>query len=171
MNNETKIIDWLIAKTKEQSNQINNSEHTEIRLQTLEQVKTILEWNNLGSFEKQAKRILLLARHKKENWDCNRIATKIILYEKLTSTIPYIIALNNNNNQAELLEFCFATLKELDLTNSDQIAMPKIEEINHSFSGFIELKSTFRNALFDECYKKIEALYEELISAISRDCL
>jgi len=168
MNSTVNSIEWLIDKTKKQASQVNNSEHTEIRLQTLEQVKSLLQWQPLSSSEKQADRIRLLARYKKENWTTSKIELKIELYNSIKITIPYIIALNNNSSLNKLLFFCSSILNSIDMTKGDSFEAFTIEDVNNSFKDFFRIEKENRNPLFEKCYQKIESLHQKMISTASQ---
>jgi hypothetical protein len=167
MNSLIDSIEWLVNKTKKQASQVNNPEHTEIRLQTLEQVKSLLQWQSLNSSEKQANRICLLAKHKKENWTTSKIEIKIEIYNAIKITTPYIIALNNSKRLDNLLLFCSSILTSIDMTKGDSFEVFTIEDVKNSFRDFLEIKKEDRNTLFEDCYIKIEILYQKLISIAS----
>lgn len=115
------------------------------RLDLIENLKEKYEWFALSSSDKQAKRILSIARKRESGKDVSTQLREVELYSKIIETIPYIKAVGYEINNEEthltedLLEFCNTQLEAIDSSlNKRKITFPSKEESEIAFKSYTE---------------------------------
>lgn len=167
MKNEEIInsLKWLIDKSENQRGEVNNSLHSDTRIEALNHALQLVIWQSLDDSEKQKRRINSLAKFRKEGWDEIELLKKIILYEVIIQTLPYIKAINQLNNLNNLISFCENEIKVINRTSGEGAEFSSLKEIEDAFEPYFKAKSnsilflTFNP--FVECYQKIDYLYSE----------
>jgi hypothetical protein len=152
---------------------LDNSTHQ--RLDLIENLKEKYEWFALSSSDKQAKRLLKIARRRESGKDVSRQLKEVELYSKIIETIPYVKAVGyevNNEKKhltEDLLEFCDAQLEVIDSSlNKENVMFPSKEEVERVFKTYIERIRPNKIPVLKtydqpEVNQKIEELYQTFI--------
>jgi hypothetical protein len=127
-------------------------------------IRDTLELEILSVEEKQARRINLLASCRKAGGDCSNNERAIYIYDEIRKAFPYIKALNHLDQIAPLETLCSKEMQLIDnsLTGNVKEHITK-KEVEGAFKPYFEKVAPFKMDMFNECYEKIEFLYNELI--------
>lgn len=162
---------WLIRQ-KKQASQINNLEHTEIRLQTLEQVKSLLEWQSLGSYEKQASRICLIKpdtiNYDYKDTNVTEIKGVIDYFDFGRFEAPYVDGIRRHFNLGYLNLFLDSTDMTYKLEYPDSIEI----KINHSdyFSQHLNVYGRKEIAIVPIDQSNYQSAYQKANSTFYASC-
>ncbi|MDX1365452.1 MAG: hypothetical protein R3243_14670 [Arenibacter latericius] len=146
-----KYIDSIIRnlnKHLNNENDIPNSrekEKIELRLDIMQEIKRAFDWGLASDENKQANRILELAKTREQIFDTSKQLNEILLYSKIKEVTPYIMAVSYNIKMEDkhltedLLSFC---KNQLDIIDSSpykpNISFPSKEEIEKAFKSYTE---------------------------------
>ena len=143
-------------------------EKIRIRKEIINEMKDRISWQFKREEDKQAIRIQWLAIMRRSNIPEKYIRKQrkaIHIYELIKLTIPYIKALNSSLLEKSVIDFLTNIIVLIDSnTNSFSKDFPSNTEIDNAFKSYFEvIKPAKGNGnMFEECYDKIECLYNEL---------
>lgn len=147
-------------------------DQTHQRLDIMENLKEKYEWLTLSSSDKQAKRLLRIARKRENGKDVSIELKEVELYSKITDTIPYIKAVGYEVNNEEkhltedLLNFCENQLNVIDFSlNKRKVTFPSKVGIEEAFKSYTERIKPDKIPVLKsydqpEVNQKIEELYQ-----------
>ena len=140
------------------------------RIDAFSEVESWIAWLIKSSEEKQVARIQQLASMRKVDALPHFIKNQeriINSYNLFRNTLIYINALQTENLNS-LKSFCEEQLNKIDFNPSNFIKeFPTVEEIKTVFNTYFEITKPAKGNgnMFEECYEKIEHLYNELLKA------
>ncbi len=143
-------------------------EKIKMRKEMISEMKNNITWQFKKEEDKQIDRIQWLATMRRANTPQKHIEKQrkaIHIYELIISTIPYLKALNSSILEKSIIKFVnnFANLIDFSGRNFSK-EFPSNTEIDEVFKSYFEIiKPAKGNGnMFEECYDKIEFLYNEL---------
>lgn len=175
-----KFLITTIEKGNDMKSKGDLDDSTHQRLDLIENLKEKYEWFALSSSDKQAKRLLNIARKRESGKDVSTQLKEVQLYSKIIETIPYIKAVGyevNNEKKhltEDLLKFCDIQLEIIDGSlNRRNIIFPSKKEVKEAFKSYTErIKSdkipVLKTYNQPEANQKIEELYQ-LFMQLTKD--
>lgn len=174
-----KFLISTLERGNEMKSQGGLDDSTHQRLDLIENLKEKYEWFALSPSDKQAKRLLNIARKRESGKDVSIQLKEVELYSRIRDAVPYIKAIGYevNNEQKhlteDLLEFCDAQLEIIDSSlNRKNTFFPTKDKVNEVFKSYIErikpdkipVLKTYNQP---EVKQKIEELYQMFMQLAS----
>lgn len=163
-----KYFDTTLSNLKNHfdNSDFDEKERIKMRIELLNEIRENLSWQINTPEQKQSLRIQSLASMRKSGALVKFINKKekcIKFYELTTSSFPYVLALDTYSSQKELLNFCKDYCNKIDFVGTSFLGdLPNIDEIEAGFKSYFESMQRNKSDLFEECYDKIDKLYNRL---------
>lgn len=168
------ILNYIIEIKRKFQNKIDKSELTESekeyclhQIEAFNNIENWIIWKLKTPEERQVQRIRSLATMRKIDALPHILEKQkkiIFLFDIYKTTINYIRAMNTTVLD-ELIEFCEKQIEKIDFSYEGNIIIfPSNTEIENAFKSYFEvIKPAKGNGnMFEECYEKIEYLFNEL---------
>jgi protein-tyrosine-phosphatase len=144
-------------------------EKINIRLELINELKYNITWQFKTEEQKQVSRLQWLATMRRSDMPSCFIhkQEKVIhIYEQIKLTLPYLEALNSNLLKTTIIDFVNDLCEKIDLAGQEyKKDFPINIEIEQLFKPYFEITKPAKGngSMFEECYEKIENLYNELM--------
>jgi hypothetical protein len=159
----------LVKHLEKENFPSDEKEKVNVRLELINELRYNITWQFKSEEQKQVSRLHWLATMRRSDMPYNFIhkQEKVIhIYEQIKSTLPYLEALNSKLLKTTIISFVNDLCDEIDLAGKEfKKDFPLNKETKEIFKPYYEIiKPAKGNGnMFEECYEKIDNLYNELL--------
>jgi len=167
-----KYFDHAVANLERHLNNPNlhneERERIKIRIELINELRDNVSWQTKSVTQKQCYRIQTLASMRKTGALPKFIIKQqsaIHIYELIKITIPYLEAINSGETNRPIIDFCNEMCDSIDFYGpayrGDFSSIGDTEKVFKVFFDVVK-PAQGNGEMFEECYQRIESLYNEL---------